>query len=46
MNLIVAVDKEWGIGNKGDLLVRIRGDLRKFAELTSGKIVILGSNTL
>ena len=46
MNLIVAVDKEWGIGNKGDLLVRIRADLKHFAELTSGKIVILGSNTL
>ena len=46
MNLIVAVDKEWGIGNKGDLLVRIRADLKKFSEITSGKIVILGSNTL
>lgn len=46
MKLIVAVDKEWGIGNKGDLLARIRADLMNFKSLTSGKIVVLGSNTL
>ena len=46
MKLIVAVDKEWGIGNKGDLLARIRADLLNFRDLTSGKVVILGSNTL
>ena len=46
MKLIVAVDKEWGIGNKGDLLARIRADLFNFRDLTTGKIVILGSNTL
>ncbi len=46
MKLIVAVDKEWGIGNKGDLLARVRADLFNFRDLTSGKIVILGSNTL
>lgn len=46
MKLIVAVDKEWGIGNKGDLLARIRADLLNFRDLTTGKTVILGSNTL
>lgn len=46
MKLIVAVDKEWGIGNKGDLLARVRADLMNFKELTSGKVVVLGSNTL
>ena len=46
MNLIVAVDNEWGIGYKGDLLARVRGDLSNFAKLTTGKIVVLGSNTL
>ena len=46
MKLIVAVDKEWGIGYKGDLLARIRADLLNFRDLTAGKIVILGSNTL
>ncbi len=46
MNLIVAVDNEWGIGYKGDLLARVKGDLGNFAKLTTGKIVVLGSNTL
>ncbi len=46
MNLVVAVDSKWGIGYKGDLLVRIRDDLRNFAALTGGKTVVLGSNTL
>ena len=46
MKLVVAVDKEWGIGNKGDLLARVRADLMNFKELTSEKVVILGSNTL
>ena len=46
MFLVVAVDQGWGIGNKGDLLVRIRGDLKNFAALTTGKTVILGAKTL
>ena len=46
MNLVLAVDKNWGIGYKGDLLVRIRADLKNFSALTMGKTVILGSNTL
>lgn len=46
MNLIVAVDKEWGIGYKGDLLARVKADLKNFQAITTGKIVVLGSNTL
>lgn len=46
MNLIVAVDKEWGIGYQGDLLARVREDLRMFAKITTGKVVVYGSNTL
>lgn len=46
MNLIVAVDNNWAIGNKGDLLARVRGDLKNFSSITTGKVVILGSNTL
>ena len=46
MELIVAVDREWGIGNKGCLLAHVRADLRHFKALTEGKTVILGSNTL
>lgn len=46
MKLVVAVDKEWGIGNKGNLLANVRADLRNFRNLTKDNVVILGSKTL
>lgn len=46
MKMIVAVDKEWGIGYKGDLLARVRADLGNFKKHTAGKTVVYGSNTL
>lgn len=46
MKLVVAVDKNWGIGNKGELLARVRADLRNFQSITKGNVVILGSKTL
>ena len=46
MFLVVAVDREWGIGNKGELLARVKADLGNFAKLTTGKVVILGAKTL
>ncbi len=46
MKLVVAVDENWGIGNKGELLARVRADLRYFQSLTKGFTVILGSKTL
>lgn len=46
MNLIVAVDNNWAIGNKGELLVHISEDLKRFKELTTGKVVVLGRKTL
>lgn len=46
MKLVVAVDNNWGIGNKGELLARVRADLRYFQSLTKGYNVILGSKTL
>jgi len=45
MNLIVAVDENWGIGYKGDLLVKIREDLKYFKRMTVGKIVVMGRVT-
>jgi dihydrofolate reductase len=45
MNLIVAVSAEWGIGYKNELLFRIREDLQRFRELTTGKVVVMGHNT-
>lgn len=46
MNLIVAVDKNWAIGNRGQLLVRIPNDHKMFREETTGKVVVLGRKTL
>ncbi|MBP3322246.1 MAG: dihydrofolate reductase [Clostridia bacterium] len=46
MKLVVAVDKEWGIGYKGGLLAAVKADLAHFRELTVGKTVVLGSTTL
>ncbi len=46
MKMIVAVDRQWGIGYKGDLLARVRADLMNFKKHTAGKTVVYGSNTL
>jgi len=46
MKLIVAVDKEWNIGNKGDLLFRLPLDMKFFRTTTTGKIVVMGRKTL
>ena len=46
MRLIAAVDKNWGIGNKGDLLFRISSDLKRFKQLTTGGVVICGRKTV
>lgn len=43
---VVAVDKNWGIGNDGNLLFHISEDLKNFRSLTTGKTVILGRRTL
>ena len=46
MNIIVAVDKNWGIGNRGELLVSIPKDQKMFRQETTGKVVVLGRKTL
>ena len=46
MNMIVAVDANWAIGNKGSLLVRIPADHKMFRNETIGKTVVLGRKTL
>lgn len=46
MNLIVAVDKNWAIGNNGKLLISIPNDMKYFRETTTGKVVVVGKNTL
>ena len=46
MNLIAAVDRNWAIGNKGQLLVSIPGDHRMFRQETLDKVVVYGRKTL
>lgn len=46
MNLIAAVDRNWAIGYKNELLVRIPEDQKWFRETTTGKAVIMGRKTL
>ena len=45
MILLYAVDSNWGIGYKGDLLVKISEDLKGFKKLTTGNIIIMGRKT-
>lgn len=46
MDIIVAVDNNWAIGNKGELLVSIPEDHKFFRNVTMGNVVILGRKTL
>ncbi len=45
MKAIVAVDLNWGIGYKGELLERIPEDMKFFKQTTLGKIVVMGRAT-
>ena len=46
MNMIVAADRNWGIGKDGGLLTHLPGDLKYFKERTLGKVVVMGRKTL
>lgn len=46
MNIIVAADSNWGIGNHNSLLVQIPRDQKMFREMTMGKVVVMGRKTL
>jgi dihydrofolate reductase len=45
MNIIVAVDNDWGIGRNGQLLFRIPEDMQNFRSQTMGKVVVMGRGT-
>lgn len=45
MNAIVSVTNDWGIGLKGNLLVRNARDMRYFKDHTMGGTVICGQTT-
>lgn len=46
MNVIVAVDENWGIGKDGDQLIYLSEDLKRFKALTMGHSLILGRKTM
>ncbi len=46
MNMIVAADKTWAIGKDNRLLVSIPADMKMFRHETTGKVVVMGRNTL
>ena len=46
MNAIVAVDANWGIGQGNKLLFTLRGDLKRFRQITTGGTILLGRKTL
>ena len=45
MNMVVAVDENWGIGRNGGLLAKIPDDMAFFKQKTMGKAVIMGHGT-
>ena len=44
--MIVAADRNWGIGNGGSLLVSIPADMKRFRLQTEDKVVVMGRRTL
>jgi len=46
MKLIVAVDKNWAIGNKNKLLISIPADMKNFRTMTTGNVIVMGRKTL
>lgn len=42
---ILACDLLWNIGDKGELLIKIKEDLQRFKELTTWNIVLMGRTT-
>ena len=46
MKAIVCVDKNWGIGKDGDLLISLRKDMQFFREVTMNKTIVMGRKTL
>lgn len=45
MKVILAVDKNWGIGKDNDMLYHLKKDLEHFKETTMGNTLIMGRST-
>lgn len=46
MKIIVAADKNWGIGKDNKLLVSIPADMKMFRQETTGKVCVMGRKTV
>ena len=46
MKIIVAVDRDWGIGRDGGLLTHLPEDMKFFRTATKNKVVVMGRKTL
>ena len=46
ISIIVAIAENFAIGKNNDLLFHLPNDLKRFKEITSGKTIIMGRNTL
>ncbi|MCR5835057.1 MAG: dihydrofolate reductase [Lachnospiraceae bacterium] len=46
MNLIFSADRNWAIGFKNELLIRIPDDMKQFRAKTTGNVVVMGRKTL
>ena len=46
MKLIVAVDRNWAIGNNNELLVRSPEDMKRFRAFTTDNVIVMGRHTL
>ncbi|WP_049680995.1 dihydrofolate reductase [Peribacillus loiseleuriae] len=45
IHVVAAIDLSNGLGYKGKLLTKLKNDMKHFRELTTGGIVVMGSNT-
>ncbi len=45
MNLLASADLDWGIGNKGQLLFRVKADMQNVKNRTTGKVIVMGRGT-
>ena len=46
MQAILHCDRNWGIGKRNDLMFSLPADMKFFRRTTTGKVVVMGSNTL
>ena len=46
MNIIASADQNGAIGKDNQLLVRIPDDMKRFRQMTTGNVVVMGRKTL